>query len=127
MLDSTARRPAFDAFFASLDTASRTVFLDYVTAQWEGLSEDHPCSVIDCMENVWDSWRELRHYNPAHMTPDERSILGVIMNCPEREEREYVERSRRGLKNYGPPRCDLCHQPLEPYALTESGLHHCSA
>jgi hypothetical protein len=64
MLNSQDRRPAFDKWYASLDDTTRGMFMQCATEQWCGLQEadgtaDEPVSVIDCMENVWDHWREL--------------------------------------------------------------------
>jgi hypothetical protein len=95
MLNSQERRPAFDAFFASLDEDFRTVFLSEALTQWHGLidSEDG-ASVIDCMENVWDWWTELRHTNPSWFGPTdvERSIMAHMLD-PDREARQRAYRS----------------------------------
>lgn len=68
MLDSNDRRDAFDAFFASLDHASRVYFLAEASDQHATAleQEGRPSSIIDAMENVWDEWRELsRVRNPT--------------------------------------------------------------
>lgn len=98
MLNSQDRRPAFDAFFASLDAQNQARFLGKAVAQRDDLQDgsDYPVSLIDCMENVWDVWRDLRHYNPAHLNEDDRAIMAMMLN-PEREEREREHRIGNGL------------------------------
>jgi hypothetical protein len=90
MLNSNDRRPAFDAFFASLEDDFRAVFLDDAMVQYIGLQEAHgEVSLIDCMENVWDEWRELRYTNPSCFDPhDVQRVIMAHMLCPQREERE---------------------------------------
>lgn len=95
MLDYNARRPAFDAFFRSLDDATRTVFLDTAMAQWQGLQDDDPSrnvSLLDCMENVWDLWRGLTTSAVHAHGADERAIM-LAMRDTERlaRYREYLE------------------------------------
>ncbi len=57
MLDSNSRRPAFDKFFRSLDPVFAGIFLEEVVTQHAHLDD---ASVIDCMENIWDAWIDLR-------------------------------------------------------------------
>jgi hypothetical protein len=96
MLNSDSRRPAFDRFFASLDEDFRGVFMDSALSQWHYLSDEaraaedgHVVSLIDCMENLWDAWRELRHMNPSWFDgmAIERAIMAHMLD-PERVYRE---------------------------------------
>jgi len=83
MLDSNRRRPAFDRFWASLDPTMQAIFLDEATMQWAGLQEadgtpEEPVSVIDCMENVWDRWLDLPHYDRATLSLEDRTIAHAL-------------------------------------------------
>jgi hypothetical protein len=94
MLNSDDRRPAFDAFFRSLDDDARTVFLDDAVNQWMGLqeSEIRNVSVIDCMENIWDLWREMPDHDYEALWGAEKAIWHV-MNDEARRQREAEYRA----------------------------------
>jgi hypothetical protein len=102
MLNSDDRRPAFDAFFRSLDPAAQTVFIHAAIAQRDGIQdgEEKTVSLIDCMENVWDFWTELRTANPSHLIgalyADDRAVAALMLD-PEREAREREFRGIAGL------------------------------
>ena len=102
MLQSNDNRSkSFDAFFRSLDDATRTVFLDEALAQWHGIQSDEPSrtvSFIDCMENTWDAWREfpeLEARGIGHYDATAKAITQV-MSDPERiaRQREYFDPQR---------------------------------
>lgn len=94
MLNSDDRRPAFDAFFRSLDDDARTVFLDDAVNQWLGIqeSEIRTVSVIDCMENIWDLWREMPDHRTESLSQADKAIQAV-MNDPARRQREAEYRA----------------------------------
>lgn len=90
MLDSDKRRGAFDAFFRSLNDSARTVFLDDAEKQWKSLQEDdqlRTVSLIDCMENIWDLWREIPSHRYEHLSRDNQAIY-LVMEDADRRKRE---------------------------------------
>lgn len=98
MLQSNDQRSAsFDAFFRSLDDDARIVFLDDATTQWAGIQSDEPnrmVSFIDCMENVWDLWRELPLHTAdpkgSNLSPNEQAIVQVMKDSDRiLRQREY--------------------------------------
>jgi DNA replicative helicase MCM subunit Mcm2 (Cdc46/Mcm family) len=97
MLNSDERRPAFDDFFRSLDEDARTVFLADAVAQWQGIqdSEIRTVSLIDCLENIWDAWREMLEHPDERLSQADRAIKIVVND----ETRRRLEAEYRALRS----------------------------
>lgn len=84
----------FNAFYASLTPAHRNEFLLEAEAQREGIQEgaDYTVSLLDCLENVWDYWRELQVtkselLDSSNLWKYERTVKALMLD-PARQSRE---------------------------------------
>ena len=113
MLNSTERRPAFDCFFASLDPVLADDFMHCASEQRAALqdSEDTPVSLIDCMENIWDEWRDLRHNAPERLSTMDQARRQYMLD-PERQARERALREAAGLAGSFPSGA-VCPRPVD--------------
>lgn len=95
MLDSNQRRPEFDAFFASLESDGRSVFLDEAMISYCNFAEGgEPISFIDAMENTMDYWRELMTLPDELIGQHERTVASWMRDG----DRQRIEKAKRELE-----------------------------